>query len=276
MRASLPGLGLIYCQSRAYARFAYDEIFRKRQYSGHGIVLEPGAVVFDVGANIGLFSLFVDQECGGDVTLFVFEPIPETHGLLARNAERLRRAHLYDCGLTRLGGPKQATFRYYPGSSGLSTMKPTEIEALVNSTDPDTVIKTIRESNPGLFYLALPLYPIRRWMVRTVRARRLRGRELSCSLSTLSAIFSLHGIDRVDLLKVDVEGAELDVLEGLEESDWPKVQQLVVEVHDLDDRLGRMTRMLVGRGFEVHADVQEWSTDSVAATYMLFARRGRS
>lgn len=37
---------------------------------------------------------------------------------------------------------------------------------------------------------------------------------------------------RIDFLKVDVEGEELAVLQGLDESGWQRVQQVVVEVHD--------------------------------------------
>jgi hypothetical protein len=37
---------------------------------------------------------------------------------------------------------------------------------------------------------------------------------------------------RIDLLKVDVEGEELAVLQGLDTAGWQRVQQVVVEVHD--------------------------------------------
>jgi hypothetical protein len=36
----------------------------------------------------------------------------------------------------------------------------------------------------------------------------------------------------IDMLKVDVEGEELAVLQGLDTSGWQRVQQVVVEVHD--------------------------------------------
>ena len=41
----------------------------------------------------------------------------------------------------------------------------------------------------------------------------------------------------VDLLKVDVERAEKEVLEGILPSDWPKIRQVAMEVHDVDGGL---------------------------------------
>ncbi|HYO62398.1 MAG TPA: amino acid adenylation domain-containing protein, partial [Pyrinomonadaceae bacterium] len=43
----------------------YEEIFEERVYLKHGVELGDGAVVFDVGANIGMFSLFVGEHCRG-------------------------------------------------------------------------------------------------------------------------------------------------------------------------------------------------------------------
>lgn len=37
-------------------------------------------------------------------------------------------------------------------------------------------------------------------------------------------------LSTVDLLKIDVERAEVDALRGVEPSDWPQIQQVVMEV----------------------------------------------
>jgi hypothetical protein len=36
-----------------------------------------------------------------------------------------------------------------------------------------------------------------------------------------------ESVERIDLLKVDVEKTGLDVLDGIEEGDWPRIRQLV-------------------------------------------------
>lgn len=48
---------------------------------------------------------------------------------------------------------------------------------------------------------------------------------------TLDALMSAHGIDRIDILKMDIEGAELEVLGDA--SPWlGRVDALIVELHD--------------------------------------------
>ena len=45
-------------------------------------------------------------------------------------------------------------------------------------------------------------------------------------MTTVSALISEHSLERVDLLKIDVEGAELDVLRGIDQKDWPTIRQV--------------------------------------------------
>ena len=43
------------------------------------------------------------------------------------------------------------------------------------------------------------------------------------------------GLERIDLLKIDVQRAEMDVLLGLDDAALAKVRQIVLEVHDKRD-----------------------------------------
>jgi FkbM family methyltransferase len=49
--------------------------------------IKPGAVVLDIGANIGYFSLVACRRVGPDGIVYAFEPAPENFGLLARNVD---------------------------------------------------------------------------------------------------------------------------------------------------------------------------------------------
>lgn len=77
---------------------------------------------------------------------------------------------------------------------------------------------------------------------------------------TVSTLMRLQGIDSVDLMKVDVEGAELDVLRGIRQEDWSKIKQIVMEVHDVQGRLQAACEVLQQQGYTVHTEAQGTST----------------
>ena len=53
------------------------------------------------------------------------------------------------------------------------------------------------------------------------------AQSVTCQLRALSEVITEEKVDRIDLLKIDVEKAEKDVLDGIHESDWPKITQVV-------------------------------------------------
>ncbi len=61
------------------------------------------------------------------------------------------------------------------------------------------------------------------------------------------------GIERVDLLKLDCEGAEYDILRGAGKDVLARVERIVMEYHDLDDAHEResLVRSLKDAGYEV-------------------------
>lgn len=52
---------------------------------------------------------------------------------------------------------------------------------------------------------------------------------------TLGRFMNDHGVERADLVKMDVEGAEVDALEGAPDDVLLRVRQLTVEFHDFVD-----------------------------------------
>src|SRR5262249_40251000 len=76
----------------------------------------------------------------------------------------------------------------------------------------------------------------------------------NCRLRTISEVIEAEGIEQIDLLKIDVEKSEQDVLAGINEKDWPKIKQIVVEVHDLEGRLEKLTNLLIEKGYLLAID----------------------
>ena len=78
----------------------------------------------------------------------------------------------------------------------------------------------------------------------------MMGRQtIKCPLCTVSDLVAKYGLEQIHYLKVDVERAELSVLQGISNDDWPKVQNIVVEVHDIDGRLEIVVSLLRRQGF---------------------------
>ncbi|HEX7241857.1 MAG TPA: FkbM family methyltransferase, partial [Longimicrobiaceae bacterium] len=106
---------------------------------------------------------------------------------------------------------------------------------------------------------------------------RFRAETHTLPVRTLSSVIREEGIERIDLLKVDVEKSEYDVLRGIEDGHWPRIRQVVMEV-DTDELLERVTALLGRHGFEwtVERDVtvREGSgEDAGEYVYLLYARR---
>ncbi|KAG2502137.1 hypothetical protein HYH03_000625 [Edaphochlamys debaryana] len=81
-----------------------------------------------------------------------------------------------------------------------------------------------------------PARPLLRGAARLFVARMLSGQQrVACELVALGPLAAELGLQRIDLLKVDAERAEMEVLSGLSAADWALVRQVVLEVHDLDD-----------------------------------------
>jgi hypothetical protein len=72
---------------------------------------------------------------------------------------------------------------------------------------------------------------------------------VACHLQTLSDVIRAQKVAQIDFLKIDAEKSELDVLLGIADEDWARVQQLFIEVHDRDGRVATIVELLRQRGY---------------------------
>jgi hypothetical protein len=56
-------------------------------------------------------------------------------------------------------------------------------------------------------------------------------------------------VECIHLLKVNVEGSELDVLAGVTDELWARVRSVVVETQAFEGRVEHITRLLASKGF---------------------------
>ncbi|HEX8694770.1 MAG TPA: non-ribosomal peptide synthase/polyketide synthase, partial [Longimicrobium sp.] len=233
--------------------FLYRELFEQGGYLGAGVHLPADAVVFDVGANIGLFTVQVARLRPG-ATVYAFEPIAPVFEVLSLNAELHGvRSRLFPCGIAER--PGRAEFAYYPHASVLSGQH-------ASAADERGVVRS--------FLVGTADAPVDADALEELLDERLRVERCECELRTLSDVIRAEGVRRIDLLKVDVEKSELEVLEGLADEHWPLVRQVVLEVHDTDGRLDRVRSLLESRGYAVAI-----TQDSALAGTPLFDVRAR-
>lgn len=225
----LPNKDEIFCINRAEASLLYEDIYRDRSYLKYGITIQDEDCIFDVGANIGLFSIFASQQAVG-LKLYAFEPIPPIFEVLSENV-RLHNidARLFRCGLA--AKPGQAKFAFYDRNSALSGR-------YWNPEQEKQVAKTI----------LLNKHPDLSEHVEDLLAKGFDPVFFDCELRTMSDVIVETGIRRIDLLKIDVEKSELDVIAGIEEAHWPIIQQVVLEVHDVGERVTTLKRLLETHG----------------------------
>ena len=228
----LSGLGEIFHCDLSETRFLHEEIFGDTGYLRHGVHLSDGCCIFDVGANIGMFTLFAGTKCA-DARIFAFEPIPQVCEILRLNAALYGlHARIYDCGLSDV--PGEAEFVVRPPSSAVGSDA---------SGTPDM-------AGPQLY-----------------------GERLNRPLRTVSQIICEHDVQCIDLLKVDMEGAELQVLMGIEDSHWSRVRQVMVKVHDVNGCLARVSTLLENHGFSVTCT--QGAALSGAKLHRLYASRAQ-
>ena len=215
-------------------------------YLSNGLRLKPGDTVFDVGAHIGLFTLAAYERCERNLRVYAFEPVQATFEVLRLNLVRYDQKEQLKAFPFGLSSSSEAvSFAYYPRATSLSTAYPNEeadlkmvkqatLNNIIYLDEAPLVLRCLRWVPSFLLSLILH-YPLK---------RTLYLKAVTCQMQTLSQFLRDHRIGRIDLLKVDAEKAELEIFRGIEAQDWPKIQQVVVDVHDLDQRLEAMTALL--------------------------------
>lgn len=141
--------------------------------------IRPGMTVFDVGANIGQFSLLYASLVGSSGQVVAFEPCAATADRLIGNIRRNRAAVIT---------VEKAAVHALHGGSVTMNIYP-QIHSVWNTIGSPEVRNRRGEI----------VQPVGRETVPTV---------------SIDGYCAEHGIERIDLLKIDVEGAELLALKG--------------------------------------------------------------
>ncbi|MGB7437941.1 MAG: FkbM family methyltransferase [Candidatus Acidiferrum sp.] len=142
-------------------------------------LVQPGDVVFDIGANIGAHTLTIAQSVGGSGKVYAFEPADFAFAKLKRN----------------LALNPELRARTYPQQILLAADSADPAEHEIYASWPLENSGTVHPKHRG----------------RLVSAER-------AIVETLDNFVWRENITRLDLIKIDVDGHELPVLQGAAET----------------------------------------------------------
>lgn len=103
----------------------YRGLYERAEVHVVARLLDVGDTVIDVGANIGLYSVVAAHAVGGTGRVVAYEPLPETHRLLAATIERHRLAQVepVPAAATDVDGPIELRLASDAAHTGLATLR---------------------------------------------------------------------------------------------------------------------------------------------------------
>ena len=233
----------IYCISSTEAQMLHEHI---NGYLNDIVKISDGDTIVDIGANIGVFGLVLSK-LFKNLTIHSFEPINEIYNVLKSNSvlSKNKNFKAYPYGISNKN--HVIDFTYYPNSPALSTSYP---DIWNSKKDLMEALKGNLEHSPKNWWWAkyIPnfIYPL------ILKNLRRNSKKIECELKTLSDVIKNINIKKIDLLKIDCEGNELKVIEGLDNNSWQIINQLIIEVHDIDNRLNIILDTLKEKNYTVN------------------------
>jgi 31-O-methyltransferase len=189
-----------------------------------------GDLIVDAGANIGIASLYFSRACP-DAELIAIEPSCGSHEILEANVDLHGlpvSAHRCALGAERLD---EVEFTFYPLMSTMSALH----------ADP--------REDQRLSHMYLVNQGVDASLAAEILEGRHEPRRETVAVRTLSEILAEAPGREIAIVKLDVEGAELEVLRGIDEADWGRIGCFVGEFHGDGGMVSETRRILDEHGF---------------------------
>ena len=197
--------------------------------------LRPGDVLFDVGANVGAYSLVAAKFFGGGVRVYAFEPAFLNYTQLCKNV----------C----LNGCQGSVV---PLPVALSDKTALGIFNYHNLT-PGGALHTLGAAVDHKGEAFVPAF-----------TQHIIGYRLDDLLGQFHLPVPTH-------IKIDVDGIELEVLEGARGTlSHPSLRSVIVEL-EAGEGERRITELLTSKGFELHSKHGRWTPGMLNC---IFSRKG--
>ncbi len=250
--------------SRYETRLLVDEIFERRVYPIPDLGGVEKPVIIDIGANIGVFAHYAKHVCPA-ATVYSVEPVPPVAEILRKNVAGLAGVRVLECAVAASPGEMEVTF--YPGYSIMSRLnadRQTDEELLANCIRQDLQTK-----------LAATKAVDERFVTAALGQKLAAAQTYPCQIRALPELLVTEGIGEIAFLKMDVEGSEWDILHGLPDAVWSRIQNLALEVHEYEvgsQVLSDLTALLAEKGYSIRTD--HATAETCPRTAMLYGARG--
>ena len=244
---------LYYVNEREVPILIY-EIFKLEAYLRDFLTLEPDSVIFDVGANIGIFSLYALYKCDEKAEIHSFEPIPTTFECLQKNLSAFHeQVHVYNLGFANVAEECTADFTVFGASTVTATYRPKD--KIISNFQPqlnyDTLLKLSRYRDKKLYYQLKYLPFLRNYLIKKNYNTRTTSTQIQCKLDSLGRFIEKSKITQIDFLKIDVEGSEFEVIKSILPYQFSIIKQMAIEVHDINNRVEHVATFLKEKDYEI-------------------------
>jgi len=183
------------------------EVFLRRHYG----TPPDDAVIVDLGASIGVFSIFAVATTR-NARVYAYEPMPDFYRLMQENIQLNGQAEAIKC------------FNYAVAHEA------TDRELFIGGTN-----------------FCFPTLIAPEGAHSAARTQRVH-------CTTLAAILDANQLAQVDLLKMDIEGAEYEILYHTPSAYFARIKEIRMEYHNLDSdqqNVESLKRFLAAQGYRV-------------------------
>ena len=200
--------------------------------------LKPGSIFYDIGANVGFFTILGAKIVNSSGKVYAFEPEAKNAATLRRNAKQnnFDNVTVIEKAVSKTTGEEKLWLREYCGSHSLASddsefaLQATKGRELSSNNTPQQA-----ESVPSF----------------------LKIREcVTVDTVAIDDLLQQQQIEPPTLVKIDVEGAEINVLQGMSQTLKKYHPIIIYEVDDENQEglLGKRKQVddfLLAHGYEI-------------------------
>ena len=252
----------IFCINSLEAQMLHEHI---TGYFDDFISLEQSDTILDIGANIGILGLELTKKYPM-INIHCFEPIDDIYSVLKANSNLSNNKNFqsYNFGISDKN--ESIEFTYFPNAPALSSAND---EIWNSKEDLIEAFDGSMQNAPSNWWWKkfIPKFTYAFFVKNLIRKKK----KISCKLKPLSKVIDELSLRKINLLKIDCEGNEHKVINGINEDNWSIINQLIIEINDIDGRLEYIKNKLKKLGFKIKI-IQEPALKKTNL-YNLFARK---